>query len=357
MEAHLPIMMMWQNEETQPQSLITKRRQPRVFRERVALSSFSEMEIRQQFRLSRQAIEELYSKLQPSLESKTKRSQAIPGMTKLIAVLHYLASGSFQYCVASKFGISQSAFSRIVHEVVEALYNVVNDYIKFPLTSLEQRQMMAKFYAKAGFPNILGLIDCTHVALIPPAQFEAIYRNRKLFHSLNVQIVCGPNFEILDVVASYPGSNHDSYILQQSLLGNMFANGSFGDGLLLGDNGYRLQSWLMTPYLNPSTAAEKKYNRAHVKTRTQVERLFGILKSRFRCLDITGGALLYKPEFVGKLVIACCILHNIANTHQIPIEIASDLREHIACQGEYRQEGTHEGRARQQEITHRFFRN
>jgi hypothetical protein len=53
-------------------------------------------------------------------------------------------------------------------------------------------------------------------------------------------------------------------------------------GWLLGDFGYGLRQYLMTPKLNPSTQAEEKYNMAHAKTRVVIERAFGVCKSRFR---------------------------------------------------------------------------
>jgi hypothetical protein len=39
-----------------------------------------------------------------------------------------------------------------------------------------------------------------------------------------------------------------------------------------------------------------------------VERTIGILKRRFNCLQVDSN---YEPEFVGRYVVACCILHNI----------------------------------------------
>ena len=43
-------------------------------------------------------------------------------------------------------------------------------------------------------------------------------------------------------------------------------------GMLLGDSGYPLKKWLMTPYLNPSNRAEEKFNYALCSTRSAVER-------------------------------------------------------------------------------------
>ncbi|KAL6470507.1 hypothetical protein MHYP_G00216260 [Metynnis hypsauchen] len=81
----------------------------------------------------------------------------------------------------------------------------------------------------------------------------------------------------------------------------------------LGDSGYALQTWLMTPLCNPQTDRERRYNSLHSRTRSVVERAIGQLKSRWRCLDRTGGMLLYRPEKVCRIVRACGVLHNVAH--------------------------------------------
>ncbi|KAK0145034.1 putative nuclease HARBI1 [Merluccius polli] len=50
-----------------------------------------------------------------------------------------------------------------------------------------------------------------------------------------------------------------------------------------------------------------------------VERAIGQLKSRWRCLDRSGGMLLYHPEKVCRIVQACGVLHNIAHRHGVPL--------------------------------------
>lgn len=54
--------------------------------------------------------------------------------------------------------------------------------------------MNYRFMEKYNFSNILGCIDCTHVAIFPPAGNnlnypEHIYGNRKGYQSINVQLV------------------------------------------------------------------------------------------------------------------------------------------------------------------------
>ncbi|KAJ1125485.1 hypothetical protein NDU88_003914 [Pleurodeles waltl] len=84
------------------------------------------------------------------------------------------------------------------------------------------------------------------------------------------------------------------------------------------DSGYPNLSWLLTPVRNPRTRTEELYNEAHVRTRRVIERTFGLLKARFRCLHMTGGSLYYSPKKVCHIIVACCMLHNLALRRQVP---------------------------------------
>ncbi|KAJ8015615.1 hypothetical protein DPEC_G00027950 [Dallia pectoralis] len=95
--------------------------------------------------------------------------------------------------------------------------------------------------------------------------------------------------------------------------------GRVRDGWLLGDSGYPLKTWLLTPINNPQTDRARRYNDAHSRTRSVVERAIGQLKSRWRCLDRTGGMLLYRPDKVCRIILACGMLHNVAHRHGIPL--------------------------------------
>lgn len=56
----------------------------------------------------------------------------------------------------------------------------------------------------------------------------------------------------------WPGSVHDSSIFDNSLL-RAVLNNEFKGCFLFGDGGYPCRKYLMTPLLNPTTVAEKKY--------------------------------------------------------------------------------------------------
>ena len=75
----------------------------------------------------------------------------------------------------------------------------------------------------------------------------------------------------------------------------------------------------MTPYARPASDVERKYNLLHRKTRRLIEILFGVLESRWRILDHTGGSFCYSPDKVSKITITCCVLHNTCRCNGTPI--------------------------------------
>ncbi|KAJ1216193.1 hypothetical protein NDU88_003799 [Pleurodeles waltl] len=70
--------------------------------------------------------------------------------------------------------------------------------------------------------------------------------------------------------------------------------------------------------MNPRTRAKERYNEAHRHTRRIIERSFGVLKARFWCLHLTGGSLCYSPKKVSQVIMACCMLYNLALRRNVP---------------------------------------
>ncbi|KAH0819036.1 hypothetical protein GEV33_003755 [Tenebrio molitor] len=120
------------------------------------------------------------------------------------------------------------------------------------------------------------------------------YFNRHLYHSINVQLIAGPDLKIYNAFVEFPGSNHDSYIWRNSAVRNAFEEGgTFPEGWLVADSGYPQEPWVMTPVANVTSPAEHLYNSVHISTRNPIERTNGVLKSRWRVLD---RPLAYEPR-------------------------------------------------------------
>ncbi|XP_029463347.1 putative nuclease HARBI1 [Rhinatrema bivittatum] len=297
----------------------------RFIRTRATLFGMCERDVVRTFRLNSRAIFFLYEDLRCDLEPQTNRHHAVPGLTKLLGALNFFGTGSFQSPVSVVAGMTQASVSRHLSQVLQAMMKRMRKYIVFPTDPAELQQICSGFMGIAGMPNVLGAIDCTHIAFTPRLDEESAFRNRKHFHSMNVQVVCDAHLRILNVVANYPGSCHDAYIFARSSLGTRFPEGKYGEGWLLGDGGYGCKPWLLTPLQSPRTAAENRYNEAHGSTRNVIERTFGVLKGRFRCLDRSRGALRYSAEKVVSIILACCMLHNICQRFGVDAEVDENL--------------------------------
>ncbi|XP_052680220.1 putative nuclease HARBI1 [Crassostrea angulata] len=182
-------------------------------------------------------------------------------------------------------GISLSSASRIIHIVCSALCLCL-DNIRFPTSQQELKKVKDEFFNIQGFPNVVGAIDGT---LVP--------------------------------IQGMAGSAHDSFILAYSFLPQIMRG---VNGWFLGDSGYPLKKWLLTPFAQPSNQQEQRYNSSHCSTRNTVERAFGVLKSRFRCLHKTGGSLQFKTEKCIKFIECCFSLHNKAISERVPLQAGNN---------------------------------
>ncbi|XP_068174131.1 putative nuclease HARBI1 isoform X1 [Antennarius striatus] len=134
-------------------------------------------------------------------------------------------------CIALRFF---ATVCRAIHKAVGALTELVDAFVVFP-GHLPTQCIKEGFYDIAGFPRVLGAIDCTHIPISAHlGENEADFGNRKAFHSLNIQMTCDHQMMVSSVVAKWPGSVHDSRRFRESLLCPKLEQGQFS-GVLLGE--------------------------------------------------------------------------------------------------------------------------
>ncbi|XP_052790083.1 putative nuclease HARBI1 [Mya arenaria] len=286
-------------------------RRPRVFTDRNNPLEILDVEsVRKRYRFFPDSIMILVGIVEPTIGTATMRSNPLPPLLTVLCCLQFFATGAHHIVIAQAHGVSRSAVGKAIHAVSVILAGLLNRYVKFP-TGLEIESVKRKFYSVAGFPNVVGAVDGTHVKIQAPPDNEADYVNRKGYHSLNVQMVCDANYRITDVIAKWPGSVHDSRMFSEGILCQKLETGQI-DGLLLGDSGYPCRKYLMTPYANPRNLSEERFNTALCRTRVLIEQTFGMLKRRFAVLKY---GIRTTPDRAAVYVASCAMLHNFGFEH------------------------------------------
>lgn len=333
--------------ESDDEPVIYEQRRRKTFRERVNFNFVSFYEFNERFRMTSIKMEEVLTVIGTKLIHPTDRSYALSTKMQLSIALHWLGNGGQYHCIADAHGVSKASVCRCVKSVVEAINQLVfHQVVDFPEDIVS---VSAGFYAIAGFPQVVGCVDGTLITIDAPSENESAYVDRKGNHSINCMVVCGPNLEFYYVSANWPGSVHDARVLRNSNLFQRMEGGwrPIPKAIILGDSGYPLLEWLMTPLGdNNEDNRVSAYNRAHKKTRRLVENALGILKEKFPCLN----HLRLSPVYAAKIFKCCAALGNISREEGYVYEI-DDV--HVENYG-YQDNGHLSARLRQQEILNYF---
>jgi hypothetical protein len=174
------------------------------------------------------------------------------------------------------------------------------------------------------FEDCLGALDGTHIPVFVPAKDSARYRNRKGHLTQNVLAVCDFDFQFLYILAGWEGSAHDGRVLQDAQGGHGFhtPKGKYW----LGDAGYGCTEFVLAPYRGvryhlkeqrlagqtPDNAKEL-FNLRHACLRNVIERIFGVVKRKFKILNTTAE---YSIDTQIYLIPALIALANFLTMHE-----------------------------------------
>jgi hypothetical protein len=276
----------------------------------------------EQFRMDKPSVAEICHKLRATIEKNdTNYRLAIPVEIRVFCCLYKLAHAVNMLSYSELFAIGHSTVGLVIREVVSAINIVYSDIIRWP-RGPEMREVMTDFKAWCGMPSVHGAIDCTHISIAKPASFpEDYYYFKTGGYSVVCQAVVDCKKLFTSLFIGLPGSVNDSRVLRRSGLWQhvhqrrlMHIENGCQDAIppyLLGDKGYPLTSWLLTPFKEegePRSVAEELYNKRHRQGRSVVENAFGLMKMNWR--EMLGKTALH-VEIVPDVLYACCILHNL----------------------------------------------
>ncbi|XP_071944610.1 putative nuclease HARBI1 [Antedon mediterranea] len=286
----------------------------RIFRDRThPLDAYNDDELYRKYRFPRAEILMLTDLIINHLRQSNK-NHSVPPVLQVCTALRFYATGVMHNVSGDIAGIHESTACRIIRKVSLAFEAKLRQYVTFHNNNHEIMRAKIGFHEKAGFPNVVGAVDGTHIRMQAPKDNEFMYVNRKGYHSLNVQVVCNHEMKFTNAVIRWPGATHDSRIFRNSELCTIFERGEV-DGYLIGDKGYPLRPFLLTPYFNPVHPHQQRYNRIHAVTRSIVERTIGVWKRRFRSMHEENRM---SPQRICAVIAATMVLHNIARDLKLP---------------------------------------
>ena len=278
------------------------------------------------FRMSGRTFEKLVNLLRGSLEKRdTHFRKAIPVKKCVAVALRRLANGNSFRTTSKTLAVGKSTAVEITNKFCEVLSRYERFFIKFSVNRRDIAEAIVKFRESENciIPQALGVIDATHAPILAPdIKSKPDYFSRKEKYSVNTQAVIGSNLDFLSVATGYPGSMHDARILRNTFLFQRAENrnilcspadvieGLRIRPLILADSASPLKDWLIKPYIFSAnlTRSEKRFSRRLSASRSTVERGFGLLKAKWRCLL---KRLDHEIENISNVIIACFILHNI----------------------------------------------
>uniref|UniRef100_A0A3P9HXL1 DDE Tnp4 domain-containing protein n=1 Tax=Oryzias latipes TaxID=8090 RepID=A0A3P9HXL1_ORYLA len=257
--------------------------------EMVVLLEFSNDEWKQNFRMTRLSFMKLCALMESHMapEDVTVRAP-VPLIMRVAVVLYKLGSCAEYKVLANQFGISRSSVKTFFYMFCKGMSHHI--------------------------PQIMGLIDGTHIPILPPSDGYKDFVNHKVWPSYILQAVVDDQF-----CCKMPGSAHDANGLRHSdlfqrahLLPKVRKHLFFSfytDLLIVGDPAYSLLDWLIKGYSNSPrlTPEQESFNPYLSSVRVGVEMTFGSLKSRWKVL-LKRSHFLF--TFMPTMIATCCALHN-----------------------------------------------
>jgi hypothetical protein len=153
-------------------------RRERRYRPRgLNIDNLHDGELRARYRFGRNAINYITNLLHEDLVRDTQRGHALEPQQQVLIALRFFASGSFLQVVGDSLGLDKSTVSR-TSRTSSAIFKQ------------RDRENKKQLFLQAGFPSVIGCVDCTHIRIQAPHHNENNYVNRKRYHSINVQGIC-----------------------------------------------------------------------------------------------------------------------------------------------------------------------
>ncbi|XP_038715089.1 uncharacterized protein LOC120008792 [Tripterygium wilfordii] len=217
---------------------------------------------------------------------------SIPEM--VVMFVYTLGHAQSNRDIQERFQHSGEPISRLFHTVLLAVMKLSEEIIKPRGNSLHETPRYIRDHAKVEyricFKDCIGALDGCHISAIVSPENKPKYVGRKGVPTQNVLAVCDFDMMYTYISVGWPGSAHDSRVLEHSL---------------------RVER---LKFPKPPLGMEMVFTNINVVAllRNVIERTFGVTKKKWRILNSMTS---FHIRTQSMIVIACMALHNFIRLH------------------------------------------
>ncbi|XP_060536140.1 uncharacterized protein LOC132708052 isoform X2 [Cylas formicarius] len=196
-------------------------------------------------------------------------------------------------------------------------------YYQFPSTEEDGQTIAQTYEQKWNFLHCLGAVDGKHINIIPPPNSGSFYWSYKARHSIVLMAIANTNCEFIMCDCDTNGRVSDGGVIENTLFYEKLISGTLKlpnpcktnnsnetlPYVFIGDDAFSFRNIFLKPFSQKELNRERRiFNYSLSRARRVIENAFGIMVARFRIFHT---AINFKIENIDKIVMTCCILHNI----------------------------------------------
>lgn len=282
------------------------------------------------FKISRKTFNYICSLVEEDLLARASNFVDLNGKRlsindQVAVALRRLSSGESLSTIGDSFRMNQSTVSQVTWRFVEAMEERGLHHLSWPSTETEMEEIKGKFENFRGLSNCCGAVDSTHIMMTLPSvdALNSVWLDREKNCSMVLQAIVDPDLRFRDIVTGWPGSMSDEQVLRSSSFFKLGEEGKRLNGgrkvlpegtvlreYIIGDRGFPLLPWLLTPYEGKGLSnVQVEFNRRVVETQMLAKKALARLKEMWRIIQ----GVMWKPDKhkLPRIILVCCILHNI----------------------------------------------
>ena len=243
----------------------------------------------------------------------------------LLLTLRRLRTGLAASQMNDMVGLGTSTILSKFRITISAILSELGPRYLKSLTVADQRILNElDVNARRGFPGCIGSLDCMHVRWAKcPKQYQAAYKGKEGFPTVVVQAVALHDLYCSHIFVGHPGAGNDLNVLSADpFFQKITYSGCESFAYRVGDRTFSTPYYLTDliyptypifarPISTPQSSSEHRYTKEQESTRKDVERLFGVVQSRF-CM-VRSGAYRFEGmaiEDIKRCILVCFLIHN-----------------------------------------------